>query len=68
MTDKPCSSYRPGVVCASGFPQSAICSGYRCHACGSWPQKLPACQREDLGPHFIDETGWPRLMPKGDEP
>lgn len=57
-----CSSYTRGVpICRDGFPISAACSGYRCHACGAWSPKAPACMREDLGPHLIDDTGLPRL-------
>lgn len=59
-----CSSYTRGVpICRDGFPISAACAGMRCHGCGSWAaeRRLPACMREDLGPHLVDDGGLPRL-------
>lgn len=57
-----CRSYIFGNgICRDGFPVSALCMGSKCHCCGRWTDKLPACQREDLGPHLLDETGAPRL-------
>lgn len=61
---KQCSSYRPGPhFCRDGFPQSSACAGYVCHACGRPTDTLPACMREDLGKHLIDEQGRPLYGP-----
>lgn len=56
-----CSSYTPGEgLCRDGFPVSAICTGtFGCFSCGH-VSRIPACQREDLGPHLLDDRGLPR--------
>jgi len=60
---QPCQSYRPGSVCRDGFPFSAVtaCSGIVCPTCGRPDGRLSPCQREDLGPAWIDEDGFPRM-------
>jgi hypothetical protein len=57
----PCQSYVWGSgVCRDGFPVSPICTGRaQCFGCGRWSDRLPACQREDLGPQWIDDRGLP---------
>jgi hypothetical protein len=56
-----CSAYKPGPnLCANGFPQNAACMGFKCPSCGRPSDIVPACQREDLGPAWLDESGKPR--------
>lgn len=63
---KPCKSYVPGGICRDGFPFSGVtaCSGRVCHACGRPDDKLPPCQNEDIGWHWLDDKGYPRLFRK----
>jgi len=59
-----CRSYTPSEqICRDGFPVNAACFGARCWDCGEWSavKHPPACIREDLGPHWFDERGYPRL-------
>lgn len=62
MADQ-CRSYVTGGICRDGFPTSGACKGDRCIMCGTWvaERNIPSCQREDLGPHLIDDAGMPRL-------
>jgi hypothetical protein len=61
----PCSSYRPGRICADGFPlgypASSACTGRRCGECGRFNDKLPPCQDDDIAPRWLNEDGTPRL-------
>lgn len=45
--------------CRNGFPTNGACFGHQCFTCGRWAAEdnPPACLREDLGPHIIDEAG-----------
>lgn len=64
MTTEVCKSYvAREVICADGFPVSAACLGSRCHSCGTWAadRQVPYCQREDMGPHLLDDAGLPLL-------
>jgi hypothetical protein len=60
-TKDQCSSYEQGrQVCRDGFPVSATCIGVKCFSCGRHSDDIPACQREDLGPRWLDDDGKPR--------
>lgn len=58
-----CTSYIPGSICRSGFPMgypaSSACTGSVCGGCGKPNDKLPACQNDDLGKPWIDDSGYP---------
>lgn len=62
---KPCVSYRPGSICADGFPlsRSAACHGRTCWSCGKPNDIIPPCQDENLGAPWLNEAGAPRLFP-----
>lgn len=60
---KPCQASLPGPsLCANGFPQSAVCRGYACHACGKHSDVVPACQDEDIAPMWLMDNGIPKFM------
>lgn len=60
-----CKSYVDGrQICRDGFPTNGACRGERCWSCGSWSadKNPPACLREELGPHLVDDAGRPRAL------
>ena len=59
---RECSAYVPGGLCSNGFPQNAGCRPKRCDRCGQWTATVPLCQREDIGPAWVDDTGFPIFM------
>lgn len=65
MSEQACKSYRPGGPCADGFPltypASSACTGSTCMCCHRPNDILPPCQREDLGPIWLNEDGSPRF-------
>jgi len=61
--DGACSAYIAGPhLCANGFPQNAACMGARCHCCGRHTEQVPACLRDEVPAHLVDESGKPRLI------
>lgn len=64
-----CQSYRPGQLCADGFPMgypaSSACTGNTCMCCKRPNDVLPACQNESLHPRWLNEDGSPRYASKG---
>lgn len=62
-SERFCSAYEPGVlICDNGFPVNAACSGSYCYSCGRPTTATPACLREDLGAHLLDDAGRPRIV------
>lgn len=57
MNERHCSAYRPGGLCRNGFPQNAACIGATCHACGRPTNAVPACLRDEVPPHLMDDAG-----------
>lgn len=60
---EPCSSYRPGSLCADGFPLtgSSACSGHVCWDCGKPNDIVPACMRDDIHPRWLTDSGLPKF-------
>ncbi|SPA44650.1 hypothetical protein CBM2629_A150452 [Cupriavidus taiwanensis] len=62
MADQ-CSAYEMGSgICRNGFPVSAVCMGHKCHDCGRYSERAPACQDENINARWIDDAGKPRYM------
>ena len=58
MMSQQCSAWRAGLtLCSNGFPQNGACMGATCHGCGRPPQDAPACMRDEVPAHLIDEAG-----------
>lgn len=62
-----CSAYRPGNLCAHGFPLSAssACTGSTCRCCGRPNDTLPPCQNEDIPAMWLNADGSPRHYRQG---
>lgn len=59
-----CTSYRPGQLCADGFPMdypaSSACTGSVCSGCKRPNDTLPACMDEDIKPMWLNDDGSPK--------
>lgn len=65
MSHAECSAYTPGPnLCRNGFPQSGACRGATCHGCGK-PADAPACVRDEVPTHLVDDSGKPKFAQKG---
>lgn len=56
-----CSAYRPGQICANGFPTNAACIGAVCWQCKRPTTQTPMCLRDEVPAHLVNEAGLPIL-------
>lgn len=65
MRPESCSAYRPGKLCANGFPltypPSSACTGYVCRVCKEPNKIVPACQEEEIHLRWLSLDGSPKF-------
>ena len=62
MLTNTCSAFVPGPnLCRNGFPQNLGCWAPPCHGCGRPAKDVPACMRDEVPPHLIDDSGRPKF-------